>query len=340
MSQKLWYNNTIDVSLRQLELNHLLTLAPQLSEEQLQLLLSHDRWRVEATFAHEIKLEELRTSSRRGGSNAAKPIDSSDSGPTDDDKKFNELTSYGACTDRHIGLISKTKIWEGANERSSKLFEEWHTHLQENNIVPLKDLKEGRIKTLLLAFLWANGCAYRAAKWPEAKDSYLIETLRKDLKERFSKFSKHSIIAAYESLKVFWKELNDYESYPFNSSIIADILDESYQYVSQKTEEESKVDVKNSPIFVEFEKNFPYVSLDSLEQYYHKTRYNFVSAGVGALRKAFTTICPPELEHKFSSNEWPKKWHIYLNSYEPKWQKQLTTIQQETREAQEKWKGA
>lgn len=340
MSQKLWYNNTIDVSLRQLELNHLLTLAPQLSEEQLQLLLSHDRWRVEATFAHEIKLEELRTSSRRGGSNAAKPIDSSDNGPTDDDKKFNELTSYGACTDRHIGLISKTKIWEGANERSSKLFEEWHTHLQENNIVPLKDLKEGRIKTLLLAFLWANGCAYRAAKWPEAKDSYLIETLRKDLKERFSKFSKHSIIAAYESLKVFWKELNDYESYPFNSSIIADILDESYQYVSQKTEEESKVDVKNSPIFVEFEKNFPYVSLDSLEQYYHKTRYNFVSAGVGALRKAFTTICPPELEHKFSSNEWPKKWHIYLNSYEPKWQKQLTTIQQETREAQEKWKGA
>ena len=340
MSQKLWYNNTIDVSLRQLELNHLLTLAPQLSEEQLQLLLSHDRWRVEATFAHEIKLEELRTSSRRGGSNAAKPIDSSDNGPTDDDKKFNELTSYGACTDRHIGLISKTKIWEGANERSSKLFEEWHTHLQENNIVPLKDLKEGRIKTLLLAFLWANGCAYRAAKWPEAKDSYLIETLRKDLKERFSKFSKHSIIAAYESLKVFWKELNDYESYPFNSSIIADVLDESYQYVSQKTEEESKVDVKNSPIFVEFEKNFPYVSLDSLEQYYHKTRYNFVSAGVGALRKAFTTICPPELEHKFSSNEWPKKWHIYLNSYEPKWQKQLTTIQQETREAQEKWKGA
>lgn len=323
-----------------MELDRLLTLAPQLSEEQLQLLLSHDRWRVEATFAHEIKLEELRTSSRRGGSNAAKPIDSSDNGPTDDDKKFNELTSYGACTDRHIGLISKTKIWEGANERSSKLFEEWHTHLQENNIVPLKDLKEGRIKTLLLAFLWANGCAYRAAKWPEAKDSYLIETLRKDLKERFSKFSKHSIIAAYESLKVFWKELNDYESYPFNSSIIADILDESYQYVSQKTEEESKVDVKNSPIFVEFEKNFPYVSLNSLEQYYHKTRYNFVSAGVGALRKAFTTICPPELEHKFSSNEWPKKWHIYLNSYEPKWQKQLTTIQQETREAQEKWKGA
>ena len=324
-----------------MELNQLLTLAPQLSEEQLQLLLNHDRWKLEATFAHEIKLEELRISSRKGGGGGAtRSHDITPGGPSDDERKFNKLTSYGACTDKHIGLVSKTKVWEGASDRSSKLFEEWHAHLQENNIVPLKDLKEGRIKTLLLAFLWANGCAYRAAKWPEAADAHLIETLRKDLKERFSKFSKHSITAAYESLKVFWKELNDYESYPFNSSLIADILDESYQYVSQKAEEESKVDVKNSPLFAEFEKNFPHVSLDLLERYYHKTRYNFVSAGVSALRKAFTTVCPTELEHKFSSNEWPKKWHIYLSSYEPKWQKQLAAIQQEIKEAQEEWKGA
>lgn len=323
-----------------MELNQLLTLAPLLNDEQLQLLLNHDRWKLEATFAHEIKLEELRIFSRKSGGGTARSLDSLSGGPSDDDKKFNELTSYGACTDKHMGLISKTKVWEGASDRSSKLFEKWYAHLQDNNVVPLKDLKEGRIKTLLLAFLWANGCAHRYAKWPDAADSHLIETLRKDLKERFSKFSKHSISAAYESLKIFWKEMNDYESCPFNSSLIAEILDESYEYVSQKADEESKVDVKNSPLFAEFERNFSHVSLDLLERYYHKTRYNFVSAGVSALRKAFTTTCPPELEHKFSSNEWPKKWHIYLNSYEPKWQKQLATIQQETREAQERWKEA
>jgi hypothetical protein len=322
-----------------LELDQLVALAPQLNEQLLERLLEHDRWKLEATFAHEIRLEKLRISSRRGG-NSIKTLDATDEGPADEDCKFNELTSYGACTDKHIGLISKTKVWEGANERSAKLFEQWHAHIEANNIIPIKDLKEGRIKTLLLAFLWANGCGHRVAKWPNANDIHLVETLKKDLGERFSKFSKHSIIAAYESLKVFWKEINDYEQCPFNSSLIAEILDNAYIYVSQKAEEESKVDIKNSPLFSEFEKNFPYVSLEVLERYYVKNRYNFVAAGVGALRKAFTTICPPELEHKFSEKEWPKKWHIYLPSYEPKWKTQLETIQRSVKELQQKWKEA
>lgn len=320
-----------------MELDRLLALAPRLTEEQFQKLLDHDRWKVEATFAHEVRLEELKLASKRsGGAGGGGSLPNA--GVSGEDRKFNELTSYGACSDKHIGLISKTKVWEGANERSTKLFEQWYAHLQENNIIPLKDLKEGRIKTLLLAFLWASGCSHRVAKWPEASDFHLVETLRKDLRERFSKFSKHSIIAAYESLKIFWKEINDYELCPFNSSLIADILDESYLYVSQKADEESKVDIKNSPLFFEFEKNFPHVPLSTLEKYYLKNRFNFVAAGVGALRKVFTTSCPSELEHKFTANEWPKKWHTYLSSYETKWQKQLTTIQHETREAQEKWK--
>lgn len=323
-----------------MELDRLLALTPQLSEEQFRLLLEHDRWKTEATFSHEVRLEELRIASRRGGGGGggSKAPESGAGGPSMEDRRFNELTSYGACGDKHIGLISKTKVWEGASDRSSKLFEQWYSHLQEKDVVPLKDLKEGRIKTLLLAFLWASGCAHRIAKWPEAQDSHLVETLRKDLRDRFSKFSKHSITAAYESLKVFWKEINDYESCPFNSSLISDVLDESYQYVSQKAEEESKVDVKNSPLFSEFERNFPYVSLDVLEKYYLKNRFNFVAAGVCSLRKTFTTVRPQELEHKFSESEWPKKWHIYLSSYEPKWQAQLEKIQQETREAQREWK--
>ena len=321
-----------------MELTQLLGIAPQLSKETLQRLLEHDRWKLEATFAHEVRLEELRLSARRGNNGGTIKPSEVASGVSDEDKKFNDLSSYGACTDKHLGMLSKTKVWEGANNRASRLFEQWYAHIQDNNIIPIKDLKEGRIRTLLLAFLWASGCAHRAAKWPEAQDIHLLETLRNDLKSRFSKFSKHSIIAAYESLKVFWKEINDYELCTFNSTLIADVLDEAYQYVSQKTEQESKVDIKNSPLFSEFEKNFPHVPLELLERYYVKNRYSFVAAGVGALRKIFTTVCPEELEHKFADKDWPKKWHIYLPSYEPKWQKQLNTILHSTKEAQEKWK--
>jgi hypothetical protein len=309
------------------------------SQQALEAILAHDKWKTEATFAHELRLEELRISSRRSGSGGVSRTQDVLAGVSDEDKKFNDLSSYGACTEKHLGLISKTKVWEGANDRSMKLFEQWYAHIQDNNIIPVKDLKEGRIKTLLLAFLWASACGHRAAKWPEAADIHLLETLKKDLRDRFSKFSKHSIVAAYESLKVFWKEINDYEQCPFNSTLISEVLDEAYEYVNRKSVEESKIDVKNSPLFSEFEKNFPHVSLESLERYYVKTRYNFVSAGVGALRKAFTTTLPAELEHKFTSAEWPKKWHQYISSYEPKWQKQLNEILQETKAEQEKWKG-
>ncbi len=320
-------------SLPNLSVSGLLT-----SQQALEAILAHDRWKTEARFAHEIRLEELRISSRRAGNGSNSRGLESPSEVSEEDKKFNELTSYGACSEKHLGLVSKTKVWEGANERSMKLFEQWYTHIQDNNIIPIKDLKEGRIKTLLLVFLWASGCSHRAAKWPNAQDIHLVETLKKDLRDRFSKFSKHSIVAAYESLKVFWREINDYEQCAFSSTLIAEILDEAYEYVNQKTVQESRVDIKNSPLFSEFEKNFPHVSLESLERYYVKNRYNFVAGGVGALRKAFTTIPPVELEHKFTSAEWPKKWHQYIASYEPKWQKQLTTILQETKEAQEKWK--
>lgn len=305
-----------------------------------QKLLEYDKWKTEAKFAHELRLEEMRLASRRRVITTPDQKDFEPETPkfSEEDIKFNILSSYGVATNKHLGLIAKTKVWEGANERALKLFEQWYSHIQDNNIIPLKDLKEGRIKSLLLAFLWGSGCAHRASKWPEASDIHLIENINRELKDRFSKFSKHSIIAAYESLKVFWKEINDYEQCPFNSTFISGILDEAYEYVVEKNSEESKIDIKNSPLFSEFEKQFPHVPLTTLEKYYVKNRYNFVAAGVGALRKTFTTVCPTDLEHKFSAAEWPKKWHQYISSYEPKWQKQLSVIIQQTREEQNKWK--
>lgn len=300
-------------------------------------ILEHDRWKTLATFEHEIKLEELRQSYSAIRKNSQIK---SDSDFSDEDRKFNIISSYGTCADKHLGLLSKTKVWEGANERASKLFENWYSHIQDNNILPLKDLKEGRIKMLLLAFLWASGCAHRADKWPDASDMHYLNPLKKDLEERLSKFSRHSIAAAYESLKVFWKEINDYEQCPFNVTLIGHILDDAYQYVSEKTTQENNYDIKNSPLFSEFEKTFSHVSLEILEKYYTKNRKNFVAAGVGALRKVFTTHLPEELEHRYSTTEWPKKWHLHIASFEEKWQQQLYDIMNSTREEQEKWKKA
>ena len=325
-----------------MELQQLISIASELKDESayeiiLDRLFEHDRWKTEATFAHEIKLEELRQSYSGARKNSQIK---SDSDFSDEDRKFNTISSYGTCADKHLGLLSKTKVWEGANERASKLFENWYSHIQDNNILPLKDLKEGRIKMLLLAFLWASGCAHRADKWPDALDMHYLNPLKKDLEERLSKFSRHSIVAAYESLKVFWKEINDYEQCPFNVTLIGHILDDAYQYVSEKTTQENSYDIKNSPLFSEFEKTFSHVPLEVLEKYYTKNRKNFVAAGVGALRKVFTTHLPEELEHRYSTTEWPKKWHLHIASFEEKWQQQLYDIMNSIREDQEKWKKA
>lgn len=304
-------------------------------KETLKILLEYDKWKTEATFAHELKLEEIRSISRRG--TATKSIDVVSYTTSEEDMEFNRLTSYGACNEKHIGLIAKTKIWEGANDISSKLFGRWYTNIQENNILPLKDLREGRIKSLLLAFLWASGCAHRLSKWPDASDVHLVDNLKKDLKGRFSKFSNHSVVAAYESLKIFWKEINDYNSFSFNSTIIAEVLDDAYKYVNVKSSEEYKNDIKNSPLFVAFCTKYHQVTPENLEKYYVKNRHNFIAAGVAVLRKTFTNSPPQELEYKFSPGEWPKKWHIYLSSHEQKWPEQIKALVKETEVQQQEW---
>ena len=328
-----------------LDLQSVLNLAIELKTEEgspllsggeiLDKILEHDRWKTEATFAHEIRLEEIKNlSNRKPTSNTSK----SDLDFSEEDKKFNKISSYGACNEKHLGLIAKTKVWEGANDRASKLFKRWYANIQENNALPLKDLKEVRIKTLLLAFLWASGCSHRISKWPDAPDAGYLDPLKKDLESRFSKFSKHSIVSAYESLKIFWKEFNDYEQCPFDVTLIGYILDEAYTYVSQKKAEKIKLDIKASPLFKGFEEKFPYVPLETLEKYYTKNRKNFVAAGVGALRKAFTMSPPEELRDNYTSSEWPKKWHLHIATFEKEWLETLHSILLDKKEEQKQWK--
>lgn len=323
-----------------MELDQLLHLAPRpLNKEMFAQLLEHDRWKLETKLAHELELEKLRIASRKSNKQATFSAESEfDVEKLEEERKFNSVTTYGLGKDRHIGLVAKTKVFYGATERANIVYAKWIEHIQDNNIVVLKDIKDGRAKTLLQHFLWVNGCAHRIARWPDAKDSNVIEGLKQELNSKFSKFSKRTIVAAYESLKVFWKEINDYEQTTFNVSIIGHILDEAYQYINTEIKVDYKNDIKNSPLFSEFEKIHPEVPLALLEKYYIKTRQNFISAGVGALRRVFTESPPIELEEKFSKKEWMRVWHQHINAYEPRWQEELRQLLLSHKTEQEQWK--
>lgn len=340
-------------TLENLELKQLLEFTISLGEtpgplsniEVLKLILEHDRWKTEATFAHELELEQIRsqnqitslsqptTRQRRHSTPTPSP-----DGPSEEDIEFNSRTTFGAGDEKHIGLVAKTKVWEGANSKSATLVDKWAKHFRANNKIPAKDLRDGRYRTLLRTFLWATGCAERLHRWPEAPDKGFVTQLKKEIKEGFSKFSSMTIVSAYESLKVFWDEFNDGEVCAFNSTLIADILDEAYSYVKNKEVKEIKSDVKNSPYFLEFAKEFPEVSLDTLERYYIRNRENFVAGGIGCLRRHFTENLPPELADRYSATEWPKKWHLHITTYEPQWTKALNQIKTEHSQAQTQWK--
>lgn len=309
---------------------------PLLAKEILESLLEHDRWKTLAKFEHEIELEKIRSNKTQN----YKPRYNSEvrqENISEEELKYNVLTSYGACSEKHIGLIAKTKVWEGANKKSSEILERWIEYISNNHKVSEKDLKELRIKSLLLLFLWGSGCSYRMHIWPDAKDKEFVLSIKDELKTKFSKFSKTSIVSAYEGLKEFWKEINDNEEYPFNSSLFADILDEAYEYVNKKQQIEASSDVKNSPLFISFEEEFPHVPLEVLEKYYMKQRKNFIPAGVAAVRKVFTTQMPEEFEEEYSSSEWPKKWHQYVSLYEPRWRDKLNNILVNNLEEHKKW---
>ena len=310
-----------------------------LSDKEIFLaLLEHDRWKTEAKLANKLKIQELKGESRTTrGSYSPRRATPSTSRFSDEELEFNRLTSYDACGENHIGLIAKTKVWEGTNIRAGEIYSRWKDLIEQNSIVPLKDLKDGRIKTLLLYFLWASSCAHRANKWPEASDISIIESVKNELSEKFSKFSKKTIVSAYDSLRVFWTEINGQESVPFNSSFLAEILDEAYSYVADKKLEEEKSDIKKSPLFREFDREFPHVGTERLEKYYNKNNKNFKAAAVGALRRTFTEVLPEELSNEFTQEEWVRKWHMHVEEYQNIWSAKIDDLVQRNLKEQEQW---
>ena len=304
------------------------SLQPEDLKELFYSLLEHDKWKTQTTLAHQLEIEKIKSDSLhpRGKrvSRAAEGVTQEDT--NSEEHQFNLDSSYNACSPRHIGLIAKTKVWVGADAAAAKVSERWYSKIQEENIAPLKDLREGRIKTLLVAFLWASGCANRMSKWPDAPDSNGLEALNHDLTNRFSKFSKTGIVAAYESLKSFWEEVEEAGGLNFNSTLISAILDEAYDYVAKASQEEKQSDAENDPLFAAFCSSFPQVTPALFKRYYVRNRGHFVKAGVAALRKAFTLSPPADLAGEVDEQSWPKQWHMYIVPYERRWPEEVKAL--------------
>lgn len=319
---------------------------PNLSFDEINLLLEkvleYKRWKVEKTLENNLRVAELSSGGRRAPrqyvESGALGDESEGEAEGSDDSEFNDLTSYGFCRDQHIGKIAKTKIWEASNMKATDLFMRWKDYIASKQEVSLKDLNDKRLRTLLLNFLWAHGCAHRIAKWPNAPDLDGVKGLKADLVARLNKYPRQVIVSGYSALKEFWLEINDYNSIPYNSSLIAEVLDQAEEEIcTSKSIEEAK-DIKTSPYFTEFAILFPAgPDLELLEKMYEKNRGDFVKAGVAALRRHHTTVVPEKFQDRFDEEKWKRQWHIFLPEAIEEWTTWLRTLKLSKLTDQKQW---
>lgn len=308
-------------------------------------ILEFEKWRVERELENNLRVAEITSITKRQYIRASDQTsedggegESASGGFTEEDVTINDLSSYGFCRDQHLGKISKTKIWEAANMKATDLLPRWKAHIEEKNCLPLKELNERRLRTLLLNFLWAHGCAQRILQWPNAPDMDGVKGLKADLTARLNKYPRIAIVTGYESLKVFWNEINDYNIVPFNSTLIAEILDNAEEEVRASKAVLITKDIKQSPLFIEFQKQFPNgPDLEYLEKYFIKSRGDFVKAGVMALRRHYSSRVPEEVTEKYDLDKWMKQWHIFLPPFLEEWTKRLRNIKFSNITEQKQW---
>jgi hypothetical protein len=97
-----------------MQLQEILALC-NISEEALDKVLAHDRWKVEQQFAHEKWVAEFNAHIK----GSVKPKVITSESLSEDDVLVNELTGYGELDTSHIGKLQKTKQWTSSmNGRS------------------------------------------------------------------------------------------------------------------------------------------------------------------------------------------------------------------------------
>lgn len=311
----------------------ILTLS-NIPEPLLDKILAYDKWKFEQQLAHDKWVVEFTTNAKGLG----RPKVITSESLSEDDVLINDLTGYGELDDTHIGKLSKTPVWQAAENKAMDIFYDWKKAILDIDDLPKKDISDPRIKKLLTTFLWSNSLAQRYAFWPDGKDMHYIDAAKRDIKQKMQSYANITIVRGYESFKKFWADINDGTSVEFNSTFISGILDNAYQETIKKEKEKKKSDLFKSPLFHEVPLKFPDVDLKELKDQMIAKRGDFMSAILAMELKRFSLNIPEEYKDVYDSDAWKENYFKYVRKYEETWRKTYSEFYLTIRKEFEKWK--
>jgi len=311
----------------------ILTLS-NIPEPLLDKILAYDKWKFEQQLAHDKWVVEFTTNAKGLG----RPKIITSESLSEDDVLINDLTGYGELDDTHIGKLSKTPVWQAAENKAMDIFYDWKKAILDIDDLPKKDISDPRIKKLLTTFLWSNSLAQRYAFWPNGKDMHYIDAAKRDIKQKMQSYANITIVRGYESFKKFWTDINDGASVEFNSTFISGILDNAYQETIKKDKEKKKSDLSKSPLFREVSLKFPDVNLKELKDQMIAKRGDFMSAIIAIELKNFTLNIPEEYKEVYDSDTWKENYFKYVRKYDETWHKTYSEFYITIRKEFEKWK--
>lgn len=311
----------------------ILTLS-NIPEPLLDKILAYDKWKFEQQLAHDKWVVEFTTNAKGLG----RPKVITSESLSEDDVLINDLTGYGELDDTHIGKLSKTPVWQAAENKAMDIFYDWKKAILDIDDLPKKDISDPRIKKLLTTFLWSNSLAQRYAFWPDGKDMHYIDAAKRDIKQKMQSYANITIVRGYESFKKFWADINDGASVEFNSTFISGILDNAYQETIKKEKEKKKSDLSKSPLFYEVSLKFPDVDLKELKNQMIAKRGDFMSAILAMELKRFSLNIPEEYKDVYDSDAWKENYFKYVRKYEETWRKTYSEFYLTIRKEFEKWK--
>ncbi len=311
-----------------------MTLA-QLSPENLDRILAHDRWKTEAILENNLQIEEMRNRLLNNGGDSERKVLY-----TQEDIDFNRHSSYSECNDSQIKRVARTKVKQGALMASQEMWADFLSKLLAHSAYhsfPHADKREPKLKTFLNHIVYYSLCVARSKKWPDAKDKASLLHIRQDFEEKCMGFKSSSLEAMYDCFIMIWP---DY----FDKIEFSDILNEVDEVISSSTtkteEKEKSADIKSSPLFVKIANEFPAIDLDLLESYHIAMSGKCIEAALRILTLDFIKNRPSELNYTDEFAEWSDTYINHLHKYKETWKNKLKEIETDTWDDQIKWNKA
>jgi len=305
-----------------------------IEESALDKILAHDKWKLEQQLIHDKWVVEFNAHVK----GTSKPKIITTQNLSEDDVLINELTGYGELDETHIGKLSKTPVWQASENKAIDIFYEWKKAIKDIDDLPKKDLSDSRTKKLLTTFLWSNSLAQRSVLWPDGKDMHYVEAAKREIKQKLQSYADVTIVRCYESFKKFWKEINDGDEVEFNSTFMAQVLDNAYEETLKKERLTKKSDLLKSPLFIKVSKEHPNIDLEDLKSQMIAKRGDFMSAILAIELKTFSLTVPEKYKELYNQESWGKNYFKYVRKYDEAWRKTYKSLYQSIHKEQELWK--